>query len=232
MNLPSLLQLLRTYGKPFLELSALILGAINGLMLLKFYARDRAKLTVHPIHPNTYQWWFNLPPREYEGKPTRRYGFISYIAVQNSGLRKTQLTSWGLSLKTRLGKRCELHPMSMPEPSAEIGEHVKLYPVLGQRSLHLEGDTLVDSGCSTSGMVYCLYECYGGAGWDPSIINNRIDAVFHASDGFNHKARCNVQFRQKALEEIKKFAPGIERMDDKTPGAPGSRPSLDANPGA
>jgi len=217
MNLPNLLQLLRTYGKPVLELSALILGVINGLMLLKLYARDRAKLTVRPIHPNTYQWWFTLPPREHEGQPTRRYGFISYIEIQNSGLRKTQLTSWSISIKTRLGKSCELPPMSMPEPSAEMGEHIKLYPVLGQRSLHLEGDTLVDSGCSTSGMVYSLYECHGGAGWDPSIINNRIDAVFQASDGFNHKAKCNVQFRRKEFEEIKKFAPGIERMDeDKT----------------
>lgn len=183
-------------------------------MLLKFYSRDKAKLTVHPVHPDTYQWWFEMPGREYEGKATRRYGFISYIAIQNSGLRKTQLTSWRLAIKSRLNKSHELRPINMPEPSARIGEHMKLYPVLGQRGLHFEGDTLVDSGCSTSGMVYYLYECYGGAGWDPQMTNNKISGVFQVSDGFDKKAQCDVQFSRKSLEDIVKFAPGIEKIDE------------------
>jgi len=213
MNLPNLLSSIRTFVKPALELSALILGVVNGLMLLKFYVRDRARLTVHPVHPETYQWWFSLPSREVEGKQTRRYGFIAYVAVQNSGLRKTQLTSWRLSIKLRTGKAHELKPINMPEPFAKIGEHVKLYPVLGQRGLHFEGDTLVESGCSTSGMVYYLYECYGGEGWDPSMTKKQIAGVFQVSDGFNRKAKCTVQFTQKSLEEIKEFAPGIEVID-------------------
>lgn len=213
MNLFDLFQQFLTVGKPVLELSALALGIVNGLMLLKFYVRDRAKLTVHAVHPETYQWWFRLPSREVEGKQTRRYGFIAYVAVQNSGLRKTQLTSWRLSIKLRLGKAHELKPINMPEPSAKIGEHVKLYPVLGQRGLHFEGDTLVESGCSTSGMVYCLYECYGGEGWDPFITKKQIGGVFRVSDGFNRKAKCTMQFTQKSLEEIKEFAPGIEVID-------------------
>jgi hypothetical protein len=124
MDLSGLYTSIRGYGKSLLELSGLILSIINGLMLLRFYLRDRARLTLHPVHPYTYQWWFPLPARKFEGKPTRRYGFVAYVAIQNSGLRKTELTSWRLSIRTRLGKTHELRPMSMPEPSASIGEHI------------------------------------------------------------------------------------------------------------
>jgi hypothetical protein len=206
------LQSLRGYGKAVLEVAGLILSIVNGLMLLRFYLRDRARLTVHPIHPDTYQWWFTLPPGEFEGKATRRYGFVTYVAIQNSGLRKTQLTSWRLSIRLRLGRSRELKPINMPEPSAKIGEHVKLYPVLGQRGLHFEGDTLVDSGCSASGMVYYFYECYGGEGWDPKTSGQQIKGTFYVSNGFNGKAKCIVRFRPKSLEEIKTFAPGIDAI--------------------
>jgi hypothetical protein len=206
--------IVRTYGKPLLELSALALSIVNGLMLLNFYLRDRARLAAHPIHPEIYQWWFRRPAGNFDGKPTRRYGFIAYIAIQNSGLRKTQLTSWRLSIKTRLGRWNELKPINMPEPSSEIGNHVKLYPVLGQRGVNFEGGTLVDSGCSTSGMVYYVYECYGGEGWDPEIVNQQITGKFGISDGFNGRARCEVRFCLKPLEYIRSFAPGIETIDE------------------
>jgi hypothetical protein len=215
VNLTSLTQLLRGYGKYALETSALVLSIVNGLMLLRFYLRDRARLAAHPVHPDVYQWWFSLSPCEVEGKLTRRFGFILYVAVQNSGLRKTQLTSWRLWVRSGLGKSHELKPMSMPEPSAELGDHRKFYPVLGQRGTNFEGDTLVDSGCSTSGMAYYLYECFGAAEWDPKITEERITCTFQVSDAFKNKARCEVRFMHKSLEEMKAFAPGIDRIDEK-----------------
>lgn len=54
-------RLIGRYSRPLLQLSGLILSIVNGLMLLRFYLRDRARLTLHPIHPDTYQWWFTLP---------------------------------------------------------------------------------------------------------------------------------------------------------------------------
>jgi len=126
-----LFDILHSYGKSLLELSALVLSIVNGLMLLKFYLRDRARLTAHPVHPEIYQWWFRRPDGEFEGKPTRRYGFIAYIAIQNSGLRKTELISWRLFIKTRLGRWHELKPINMPEPSSEIGSHEWIEPASG-----------------------------------------------------------------------------------------------------
>jgi hypothetical protein len=210
-----LFDIIHSYGKSSLALSGLVLSIVNGLMLLKFYLRDRARLTVRPVHPEVYQWWFHRPAGEFKDMPTRRYGFIAYVAIQNSGLRKTQLTSWRLFIKTRLGRWHELKPFNMPEPSTELGEHVKLYPVLGQRGVHSKERPLVDSGCSTSGMVYYVYECYGGEGWDPKIVNQQITGKFQITDGFNRTAKCKVRFVPKPWDYIRSFAPGIETIDEK-----------------
>jgi hypothetical protein len=206
-------QLARAYLRPVLELSALILGIVNGLMLLKFYVRDKAKLTVEPVHPQTYQWWFTLPGGDFQGTPTRRYGFIAYLDITNSGLRKVQLSSWTLFIRSRLRKWAELKPINMPEPSIPIGEHIKLYPVLGQRGLHFEGDTTVESGGSISGMVYYLYECYGGGGWDPQVSGGVIQGEFRIRDAFKKKVKCRVSFKEKSLDEMRRFAPGIDNID-------------------
>ena len=215
MTLLDFFTLARGYGAAVLQLSALILSLVNGLMLFRFYLRDRARLTLLPVHPDAYQWWFTLPSGEFEGKPTRRYGFVAYVAIQNSGLRKTELTSWRLSIRLRLGTSRELRPINMPEPSVTIGGHVKFYPVLGQKGQYFDGETLVDAGCSASGMVYYLYECYGGEGWDPKTAGQRTTATFKVSDGFKRKAKCTVRFTRKSLEEMIAFAPGIEMIDRK-----------------
>lgn len=85
--------------KELLGLGVLILSVVNGLMLLKYYLRDKPKLKVRPVHPEIYQWWFKLPNGEFEGYPTRKYGFLAYIAISNRGLRKYRLTLGALILK-------------------------------------------------------------------------------------------------------------------------------------
>lgn len=217
MNWPAVLASVRALAKPVLEVAALTLSIVNGLMLLRFYWRDRARLSVHPVHPLVYQWWFVLPAGEFRGEVTRRYGFIAYVAVQNGGLRKSQLTSWRLFIRTRLRRYHQLQPINMPEPSASIGEHVKFYPVLGQRGPHFDGETLVDTGCSSSGMVYYLYECYGGEGWNPVETAGQIAGKFEVCDAFGNRATCTIEFQQRPLEDIIAFAPGIEAIDKRQP---------------
>ena len=72
---------------------------------------------------------------------------------------------------------------------------------------------MLDAGCSASGMVYYLYKCYDGPGWDPEMSGKQIQGRFKVSDGFNQKASCTIKFTEKSLEEIQKFAPGIETID-------------------
>jgi hypothetical protein len=209
-------QIVKSFGQPakyVFDAAALLLSIINGLMLLRFYTRDRARLRVDPIHPNTYQWWFELPPGQFEKQTTRRYGFLVYVGIRNSGLRKTQITSWRLSIRSAR-RWHELKPTSMPEPTIDIGTHAKCYSVLGQRSVSFDGATAVDAGGSISGMAYFLYECYGGTTWDPQMLAENIKGSFRIEDAFGHRAKCKILFAKKSLHEIETFSPGIQAITD------------------
>jgi hypothetical protein len=72
---------------------------------------------------------------------------------------------------------------------------------------------MVDAGCSTSGMVYYLYECYGGDGWNPESKDQQVRGKFEATDGFQRKARCSIMFNYKSIDDIRSFAPGIDEID-------------------
>ncbi len=204
-----LLYVARTHFKSLLDLSALFLGIVNALFLLKFYLRDKPKLWVKPISPQVYQWWFRMPQGLSETRPTRRYGFLAYVSISNRGLRKAQLESWELCVWNRLHKRHRMSALNMPEPKVNIGSQQKYYPVLGQKGTFAEGSTVTEPGCSTSGMVFTKYECYGGEGWDPVIHDGKISATFVVTDVFGGKCSCAIDFAQKSFEEINAIAPDI-----------------------
>ncbi len=212
MNVDSIYEFLKAHLKSALELSALFLGIVNGLMLLKFNWRDKPKLEVKPIHPEVYQWWFKLPDRQYEGHSTRAYGFMIYIGIVNRGLRKVSLESWRLFVDGKKTKKLELKARNMPEVTIQIGSHLKMLPNLGQRTLNFEGDTVVDSGTSISGMVYYVYECWGDPIWNPAIKDGKITAKFIVRDAFEKKTSCRIVFSERPLEEIKNIAEGIAEI--------------------
>jgi len=202
--------------KEILGLSALILSIVNGLMLLKYYLRDRPKLIVRPIHPEVYQWWFKLPDGEFEGNPTRKYGFLAYIDVINCGLRKVSIGSWNLFLRTVGFKRVELKPINIPEPKGDIGGGInKFLPVLGQRGPLFAGDTLVDSGVCISGMAYYILEFHGGEAWNSRIKNERITGKLVVRDVFGKKAHCKIVFSKISLEKVTSMIEGIEKIGAK-----------------
>jgi len=198
--------------KTLLEISALILSVVNGLMLLRSYLRDRPVLKASAIHPEVYQWWFRLPGKEYQGQQTRRYGFLIYIGIANKGLRKVQLESWRLKVRSARYKRIELKPMSIPDPSWENEAFTKYFPVLGQKGLVFGGDTKVDAGCSISGMAYYIYECFGDKIFDPLIVNDAIKGYFEVNDVFGHKVKCTINFASKELTYVQTIFKDIEKV--------------------
>ena len=200
--------------KALLEISALALAVINGLMLLRSYLRDRPVLKACAIHPEVYQWWFRLPEGEYQGQKTRRYGFLLYIGIGNKGLRKVQLERWRLKVRTAKYRKIELKPMSVPEPSWECDAFTKYYPVLGQKGLMFGGETMVDSGCSISGMAYYVYECFGDKIFDPLIVNDTIMGFFEINDVFGKKTKCKITFNLRELEYIQTIFKNIEKIGD------------------
>ena len=158
-------QIAPSYIKSLLELSALILSVVNGIWLLWFYLRDKPSLVINPIHPEVYQWWFEVPPGEHKGQEMRRFGFLLYAGIANKSLRKTSLQSWRLHLWSSNWCRVKLKPMNMPRPIAKLGEHGKVYPTLGQAGVIggglFSGNTEIDAGSGISGMILYIYNCCG-----------------------------------------------------------------------
>lgn len=150
---------------------ALYGAAVSSALLIIQSKRNKARLIVDLVHPEVYQWWFELPPREYEGMPTRGYGFLLYVAISNGGLQKVSLKSWRLFIKTHAKRqKQELKAISIPEPVTKMADlDTKVYPVLGQKGPNYAGETVIDGGCTLSGWVYYLAEYYGDDNWNPVI---------------------------------------------------------------
>ncbi len=200
--------------KNILELAALILSIVNALILIWNFSRDRAILMVSPVHPEVYQWWFRLPEGEFEGKSTRGYGFLLYMDISNKGLRKVTLKSWHLFIKTQAQRALqELKPISIPEPSAKLGEAgTKVFAVIGQAGPYFQGETVIDAGCSISGWSYYMANYYGDEKWNPVIKDGKIRGVFVVQDIFGGKAKTEISFSEREFESIKGMISGIETI--------------------
>lgn len=201
--------------KPLLELSALILSLVNGLMLLRNYLRDRPRLKVNAIHPDAYQWFFKLPEGKHKDQPTRKYGFLAYISVTNRGLRDVSLDSWHLHVKAAGERWVELKPLSIPEPRFELGEsgNVKVYPVLGTKGQFHDGDTMIKAGSSVSGFAYYVAAFYGGGAWNPLFQDGKAVGKIRVQSVFGNKSEDRIFFREIPLERAKRLVEGIERVD-------------------
>lgn len=203
------LQLWGTHIRSLLSASALILSLVNGLFLLKIYLRDRPKLRVRLVEGGGYQWWFRMAGRTHDGEATRRYGFLAYVEVINTGMRKVQLDSWWLCFPTEGQGEHRQGPYSMPEPQIPMGGLIKFYQVLGQKGINSNGSTLTEPGCSITGMTFFEYECYGGQSWNPSIVDGKINATFWIQSILGKTSRCTIQFSEKSFDEVNEMAPGI-----------------------
>jgi hypothetical protein len=200
--------------KEILELTALILSIINALILIQNYIRDKASLKIDPIHPDVYQWWFELPEGNFEGRKTRRFGFLTYVGIGNRGLRKVALKSWRLFISNKAQfKKHELKPLTIQEPILKLGELTKVFEVLGSKGvIFSSGDTTIDSGCSISGWAYFHAEVYGDTKWNPVIKNDVIKADFVVHDVFGGKAKSKITFSKKDLAYVQEILPGIENI--------------------
>lgn len=198
--------------KEVLEVSALLLSIVNGLMLLRAYLLDRPILKIYPVHPDIYQWWFRLPNGEYEGQVTRRYGFLIYVAIDNYGLRKVAVNSWRLFIRNhkRRWRKVELKALNIPEPTIHMeGVGTKVLPVLGQRGPAYGGDLMVESGSGITGTAYYVAEFWGHEGYNPIIKGGKITGTLVVRNVLGGKAKKTIVFSEQSLEEVKKIIPNI-----------------------
>jgi hypothetical protein len=202
--------------KILLELSALILGLVNGVILLWKFIRDRPILSIEPVHPEVYQWFFPLPPGEHQGRITRRFGFLLYIGVCNKGVRDVAINSWHLKIKSINGKYAELKPLAIPEPHTIIGNNVKSYPVLGIKTQNYDGHTLIKSGDSLSGFSYYLCGYYGDSSWNPLISEHKIKSQIIVTGVFGNSATKEVILSEISIDKAKMFIPDIDTVHQDT----------------
>lgn len=196
-----------------LELSALILSIVNAIILIWYFLRDKPKLNINPVHPEIYQWWFSLPDKDYNGKPTRRFGFLIYPGIANKGLRKTTIDEWRLVLRLGNFKKHELKPLNIPQPQLKIGNQEKFFNVLGQVGIFSDGKTEIDSGSSISGLVFYTYECYGHESWNPKVQkDDAIKVKFKVKEVFGNVTKKNLYLRKKTIDEIEKFIPNFQEF--------------------
>ncbi|WP_158704991.1 hypothetical protein [Salinibacter altiplanensis] len=201
--------------RSILSLAALFLSVVNGFFILWYYLRDSPNLVIKPIHPDTYQWWFELPSREHDGQETRRYGFLLYAGVANQGLRKTALDTWRLQFHLAWWKPVNLKPRNMPQPRSPLGNQKKIYNVFGQESGVFGDTTTVGSGESTAGMVLYIYECYGSTDWDPPVTgDDTIEVSLILEEVFGSSTKETFELSKKPLDEIEELIPGVVDMHD------------------
>lgn len=195
--------------KSLLETSGLVLALVNGCMLFWFYWRDRPILKIGPIHPDVYQWYIRLTDLEKDKKIIRRYAFIPYIGIQNSGLRDVSVTSWRLKIKDQNGKGTEMVAHSMIEPEIKIGEAIKIFNVFGVKG-RLDGDTFVKAGASISGMSLYRVGFRGHDKHNPIIKEHKIQGKYIVGNVYGKKSETNIFFHEMSLAEAKKIVPSID----------------------
>ena len=171
-------------------------------------------MSIHPIHPEVYQWFFDLPPGQHEGQPTRKYGFLVYIGITNRGLRDVSINYWHLFLKIRNKTSIELKPLTITEPKVTIGQIAeKVYPVLGAKGVLFTGDTMIRSGDSIAGFACYMAEFYGHENFNPLIENGKAIGKMVVKSVFNNKAIVKIEFSRIELARAQQMIPHIETVD-------------------
>lgn len=215
-----------------LKYSSSVLSVVNGTALFYYYLRDRPKLEVKAIHPDTYQWYFPLPSSEYEEQgevyETRKYGFLAYVSILNKGLRDVGLNKWRFFPRTEgLGWRgtipslywVEFKPINLPEARIKLKgtDRIKKYPVLGQADELFEGSTMIKSGSAVSGFSYFVSELAGkGSSYHVDTSGNTVKGMFVAESVFGNKGKQVIEFERKNLAEVERLVPGISEIDQTT----------------
>jgi len=195
-----------------LTLAISVLAIVNGAMLLRSYLRDKPILEIQPVYPQTYQWFFRMPPGNFDSLPTRRYGFLIYISVRNRGIRDVSLCEWRLTLTTPGGKHFKLFPISIPQPQLKHADYLKTWPVLGIKGHTLEGDTMVRAGDAVAGFAYYVAEFYGTDDFNPLIRDGSVVATITVRGVYGRPVSARIALTEKTLDEVCQLIPNIDKI--------------------
>lgn len=197
----------------------LLLGWASGIFAA---LRRRPKFRISHIQGPTFCCTFPTGA-EHDGQPVHRTGIALYLAVANVGSAASSLNNisvgyhWHIRpfsllwLRYRVG-RFWLHNQiaAIHDFQAKIGENIKVYPFLTQRSIISGADpsTFLEPGKSTNGVIYFEQSdswgsCYPAPSRQGVSVKVEIRDVF----GRAHTAKFKIPF--VSIQEALKYNPSF-----------------------
>lgn len=186
--------------KSILEQAALILGLINGLLLLFLTIRNRPILKVSTFSEDT-NYCFHAT-KEYMGEAKDLYGYLTYVSVINKGNKEIAISNWELKIPTEKDE-IVLSPIAIPDAKIQNGNITRTIRALG-----VNENSLVKSGDGVSG-----YACYLST-QQPKIENNSVRGEIIITPVYGRKVKCKLVLLPKHHEFFSKIIPEFESLMD------------------
>ena len=196
----------------------LLLGWISGIFrtLLR-----KPELKIETISGPTFVCVFGTG-RKHKNFDCHRTGIALYLKVSNVGVSSTSITGvkvgyhWNISplglrnwIRYRLGWFYLNKPtVALADFQASIGENIKVYPFLLQKSFTsgTTSETFLEPGRSTNGIVYFEQtESFGRCFPVSRNQNTKIKIVI--SDTFDKQYRYTTKIDRISLEDARNFNP-------------------------
>lgn len=194
-------------------ISTLLGLSILALVVVLVRSKYRPKYVVKVAEHDGFAWFFQLPDGKSSDKVITRYGFLVYISMINKGFGDDRLERWYLQIKASTGKPCELKPVGIPEPEVKLGKEMKTYPVLWQRGLYQEGNPMLESDVSISGVAYFVGEFYSDNGLGFLITNDTMRGKFIIETGRDERVSKELTFNKVDIGEVRRFVDDIDKAD-------------------
>ncbi len=202
-----------------LFLITIILGWVSGIFST---LRQRPKFKITPFPGPTFCCIYKTD-KLYQGYEMHRTAIALYLGVYNVGSASSSIRNisvgyhWDLKpfskkwIKNTLGWFWLEQPtVSLKDFQVKVGENIKVYPFLIQKSLLVstENKLFLEVGNSTIGIVYFEQdESWGGC--YPKPTNSKVTLKVKITDIFNKTHHSKVQVPLVSFEEARKYNPSF-----------------------
>ncbi|WP_281804386.1 hypothetical protein [Methylocystis echinoides] len=200
-------------------LVSMFLGWVSGIFSALIM---KPKFKIDLIEGPTFCCTFPIGLRHFENE-VHRTGFVLYLKISNIGFSPSSICDisiayhWSLKPFSLLWLRYSIgwfwlhrQSVSIHDFQVEIGENIKFYPFLTQRSVvsGKEQSTYLKVGQEINGVVYFEQEDSWG-GCFPAVKGGKVAIKVQVRDAFGRKYSRKCFIPPLSLEEARKFNPSF-----------------------
>lgn len=199
--------------------ATILFGWISGIFSA---LRRKPRFRIRTIEGPTFACTYGVG-QTHENYDVHRTGIALYLNIANVGSAPASIEAiaigyhWAIKPFGRLWWRYGLgwfwldnQAVALADFQAEIGENIKIYPFLTQRSVlsGLSAETFLEVGRSTSGVVYFEQADSYGACF-PLAIGRQVRAKIRITDSFGRRHAAKVLIPRFSLAEAQKYNPSF-----------------------